>query len=152
MSYFYRILRQFVCFVNLPYFCDQFLTMSILKKIFGEKPKETVSKLKWIPLTELSQLIEISNSEKTVGVFKHSTRCSISSMVKRQFERGFELEQDQIDMYYLDLIAYREISNEVAQKYRLQHESPQLLIIKNDKLVAEGSHSGILNIDLSKLI
>ncbi len=126
--------------------------MSIFKKIFGESPKTSVSKLNWIPLTEMSQLETIAKANKTVGIFKHSTRCSISSMVKKQFERGFEFDSNQIDIYYLDLISYRDISNEIARKYELLHESPQLLIIKNDKLVAEGSHSDILNIDLAKFI
>ncbi len=126
--------------------------MSLLKKIFGERPEETVSKLNWIPLTELSQLKEIATSEKTVGIFKHSIRCYTSKIVKKQFEQGFDLDADQITMYYLDLVTYREISNEISSKYNLRHESPQLLIIKNDKLMAEDSHMGILQLEVTKFI
>lgn len=126
--------------------------MGILKKIFGESSKEVVLKLKWIPLMELRQLKEISNSKKTVGIFKHSTRCFTSITIKKQFERNFEFDTDQMDIYYLDLLSYREISNEITSKYNLRHESPQLLIIKNDKLIAADSHSSILNMDLFKFI
>lgn len=126
--------------------------MGLLKKIFGETSDPVVSKLKWIPLTEISQLREISNSEKTVGVFKHSTRCYTSKVAKKQFERSFDCDSESIDMYFLDLIAYRTISNEIALKYNVRHESPQLLIIKNDKSVADDSHMGIMNIDISSFI
>lgn len=126
--------------------------MGLLKKIFGEAASESVSKVNWIPLTELSQLETISKSEKVVGVFKHSTRCYTSKVVLRQFEKDFDDLAESIDMYFLDLIAYRSISNKIAEKYNLWHESPQLLIIKKDNLVASDSHMGIVNLEIASFI
>lgn len=126
--------------------------MGILKKIFGESTASTTSKINWIPLTEMEQLKSISKSEKTVGIFKHSTRCGTSMMVKRQFESDFELNAEEIDLYYLDLIAHRDISNELASKFNVIHQSPQLLIIKKGQLVVDKSHSSVNSLDLKSVI
>ncbi len=74
-------------------------------------------------------------------IFKHSTRCSISTMAKARLERA-----DQpigLDFHYLDLIAYRNISSKIAEDFNVQHESPQILIIKNGTCVYDESHNAI---------
>ena len=79
--------------------------------------------------------------EKPQVIFKHSTRCSISSMVKSRLERA--VPPTGIDFYYLDLIAHRTISNKVATIYSVVHESPQVLLIRNGECTYEESHNGI---------
>ena len=126
--------------------------MGILNKIFGASSEAATSKINWIPLTAMDQLIAISKSTKTVGIFKHSTRCGTSMMVKRRFESDFQLEAEDMDLYYLDLIAHRDISNELASKFNVIHQSPQLLIIKKGQLVANESHSSVNSLDLESVI
>lgn len=120
--------------------------MSLFNSLFGssEEKKESVSKVNWIPLQLMGQLDELTahSNEKPVLIFKHSTRCSISRFALKQFENEFELH-DSIDAYFLDLITYREISNEIAARFGVQHQSPQLLLIKNGKAIYNASHSGI---------
>lgn len=97
----------------------------------------------WIPLNtdaQLHQIISLS-SEKPQVIFKHSTRCSISSMAKSRLERSSQ--PDGIDFYYLDLIAHRPISQQIAQVFAVEHESPQVLLIKNGRCVYNESHTGI---------
>jgi len=98
----------------------------------------------WSQLTHSAQLDEIVelSSEKTVVIFKHSTRCSISSMALNRFERNWSLDE-KVGAYFLDLIAHRDISNAIAKRFDVQHESPQLLIIKNGKCVFNSSHNMI---------
>lgn len=120
--------------------------MSLFNSLFGssEEKKETVSKVNWIPLQlmgQLDELIALSN-EKPVFIFKHSTRCSISRFALKQFENDFALH-DVMDAYFLDLIAYREISNEIATRFGVQHQSPQLILIKEGKAIYDASHSDI---------
>lgn len=119
--------------------------MNVFNSIFGNsEKKESGSKIHWIPLQlmgQLDELIAISN-EKPVLIFKHSTRCSISRFALKQFENEYDLE-DQVDMYFLDLIVYREISNEIASRFGVPHQSPQLLLIKDGKCVYDVSHSDI---------
>jgi bacillithiol system protein YtxJ len=97
----------------------------------------------WNELTEASQLEEIrrQSMEQPVVIFKHSTRCSISSMAKSRLERGVAPEG--IAFYYLDLIRYRSLSNEIAGLFHVHHESPQVLLIRNGGCVYNESHNGI---------
>lgn len=120
--------------------------MSIFNSLFGnsEEKKTAVSKINWIPLTDLDQLneiIELSN-EKPIAIFKHSTRCSISRFALKQFENEFD-SADATDTYFLDLIEYRDVSNEIASRFQVVHQSPQLLLIKSGQSVYDVSHSDI---------
>ncbi|CAH8283270.1 bacillithiol system protein YtxJ [Mariniflexile fucanivorans] len=129
--------------------------MGLFNKIFsGSNEEKETKSLPWIQLTTLEQLqeIETKSSTKTQVIFKHSTRCGISRMVLKQFEADFYLTEDHLDLYYLDLLNYRDISNEIAMKFKVLHESPQLLVIKNGETVTYESHGGINSLDLSNYI
>src|ERR1700755_797519 len=99
--------------------------------------------MRWIALESAEQIKNIQQNPGYNIIFKHSTRCSISMMAKRKFELDWdELPQD-ISLYFLDLIKYRELSNQVASDFHVHHESPQLLLIKNGECILDQSHSGI---------
>ena len=119
--------------------------MSFLNKLFGEgETTNPVSKMNWIALESISQLDEIVtlSNEKTVLIFKHSTRCSVSRMVLKQFENEFKLEES-CTPYFLDLLEHRDISNAIASRFEVQHQSPQLLVIQSGKAVFTASHESI---------
>lgn len=119
--------------------------MSFLGKLFGNtKLEETKSKISWSILEHIDQLdMIIQNSwEKPVLIFKHSTRCIISKSALRSFENKFDLE-DKMTLYYLDLLQYRNISNEIAEVFGITHQSPQILLIKNGIVIYHESHEGI---------
>lgn len=99
--------------------------------------------MNWIPLTEEAQLdaIKEESAQQPVVIFKHSTRCSISSMAKMRLER--EEAPQNVKFYYLDLLKYRPISNKIADVFGVYHESPQILIIKNGECTYDESHGGI---------
>lgn len=120
--------------------------MSLFNSVFGnsQTPDNSKNNINWIPLTDLGQLneiIELSN-EKPVAIFKHSTRCSVSRMALKQFENEFN-SADFVETYFLDLIAYRDVSNEIATRFQVVHQSPQLVLIKDGKSVYDASHSDI---------
>jgi bacillithiol system protein YtxJ len=120
--------------------------MSIFNSIFGSSENNTnPSKVNWILLTVLGQLNEISqlSNEKPVVIFKHSTRCSISRMALKQFENEYDLSDTEVTTYFLDLIAFRDISNEIASRFEVVHQSPQLLLLVGGKSVYDVSHSAI---------
>ena len=128
--------------------------MGLLKSIFkASEPKEEKI-LPWIPLNTTAQLSYINekSKSKTQIVFKHSTRCGISRMVMKQFVASYTLTDKEADLYYLDLLSYREISNEVGYAFQVFHESPQILIIKNGVVVAHASHGGVNAIELPEYI
>jgi bacillithiol system protein YtxJ len=108
--------------------------------------------MNWIELSEEQQLEVINEQSKVqpVVIFKHSTRCNISSMAKNRLER--EAAPENIAFYYLDLIKYRNISNKVATDYSVHHESPQVLVIKNGECVYEETHNGISMQDIAEQV
>jgi bacillithiol system protein YtxJ len=120
--------------------------MSVFNYIFGKSGNQnsSESKINWIPLTFMGQLDEIVafSNQKPVVIFKHSTRCSISRMALKQFEAEYDLD-DTVDVYFLDLLEHRDISNEIASRFGVNHQSPQLLLIKDGKCVYDVSHSDI---------
>lgn len=99
--------------------------------------------MSWNDLTEESQLEAIKKESNTrpVVIFKHSTRCSISSMAKGRLERSVAPET--VAFYHLDLIRYRALSNKIAEVFGVHHESPQVLLIRNGSCVYDESHNGI---------
>ena len=108
----------------------------------------------WHRLTSLDQLTTIAEESKTklVVIFKHSTRCGTSSMVLRQFERNYNITSNQIKLYFLDLLSFREVSNEVGITFQVLHESPQLIVIKNGSSVYHASHYRIDAFILEKFL
>ena len=97
----------------------------------------------WIPLTsdqDLEKLLKESE-EKPQVIFKHSTRCSISSMAKSRIDKVSSIAS--INFHYLDLIAYRALSNKISEHFGVYHESPQVLLIKNGACVYDESHLSI---------
>jgi bacillithiol system protein YtxJ len=103
-------------------------------------------KMEWSELRSINQIDEIRevSKEKSVLIFKYSSRCSLSQMALERLERNWkESEMADVKSYFLDLISYREISNRIAHEFDVEHESPQVLIIENGKSIYDESHMGI---------
>jgi len=103
----------------------------------------------WHPLTEISQLHDIvkfskeQSSEKlTVLLFKHSTRCSISSMALNRLENKW-VDDASIKTYYLDLLSYRPVSAKIESLLHVEHQSPQAILLQNGKSIWDASHYDI---------
>jgi bacillithiol system protein YtxJ len=99
--------------------------------------------MEWIQLTSEEQLNHIINisTQRTQVIFKHSTRCSISSVAWKRVQKN-DVQKD-IDFYFLDLITYRSLSNKIAETFQVHHESPQILIIKDGECTFVESHLSI---------
>ena len=123
--------------------------MGIFDKVFKSErdiAKKEIVEIPWHPLERSEQLdiIEKESEKKPVVIFKHSTRCGISRMVLSSFERNYDLPDDKkVKLYFLDLLANRELSTEIANSFGVRHESPQIIIIKNRKVVHHASHQAI---------
>jgi len=125
--------------------------MGLFNSFFTNTQQHPVKgNVNWIHLTNLDQIKQIRSLSKseTVFIFKHSTRCGISKMVIKRFENMFDESMNTIKVYYLDLLNYRDISDEVGATFKVTHQSPQLLIIKNEVSVFNTSHQDITNITL----
>ncbi len=121
--------------------CVSILNLHVFK---FKKNKPEIS-LNWINLEsegQLNQAIEDSK-EKAVVLFKHSTRCGISSMALDRLNSNSDLPSSEADFYYLDLLRFRPISNIISEKLSIQHESPQIILMRNGEITYHDSHNGI---------
>lgn len=123
-------------------------------KSAGDKENVETVKVPWHILNQMEQLdgiVEESKS-KPVAIFKHSTRCGVSRGVLKAFEKDYSLTDSQIKLYFLDLLANRDISNEIAARFKVHHESPQMIVIKNGEVVYHESHHSIQAAELEKFV
>ena len=99
--------------------------------------------MNWKSLQSEEQLNTIIADSNTVPqvIFKHSTRCGISSMAKNRLDKKDAPEG--INFYLLDLLRYRQLSNKIASDFGIRHQSPQVLVIDKGKCIFDESHSGI---------
>ncbi len=128
--------------------------MSLFKNIFGSTNEESNSStINWRELTDLGQLNEIVDAsfEQPILIFKHSTRCGVSRSVLKRFENEFDLAE-KITSYFLDLLEHREISNEIASRFGVVHQSPQLIVVKSGNTVYDASHDSIDAHDLKSFV
>lgn len=121
--------------------------MGLLNKMFGNQDNKvnSSSSMEWNDLTQLKQLDEIAGESENnaILIFKHSTRCPISRMALKQFEQEYDIDADTVKPYFLDLLEHRDISNEIASRFNVMHQSPQIILIKGGKAVYDTSHSDI---------
>jgi bacillithiol system protein YtxJ len=104
--------------------------------------------MNWLSVSNEDQLLILHerSSDPLIGcvfIFKHSTRCSISVVAKDRLEKKWDLDQLKFPIYYLDVLNSRAVSNQVAEQYGIEHQSPQLLLIKDGKCISSASHSEV---------
>lgn len=129
--------------------------MGLFDTLFGKSENnKSTSTLPWIPLEADHQIADIKNASENRPqfIFKHSTTCGISRMVLSSFERSYPFSAEEADLYYLDLHAHRPVSNKVAEEFQVVHQSPQLLVIKNGKVIFHASHGAITEVDLGQFL
>jgi len=107
---------------------------------------------RWNELNQISQIDDIKAASGYSLIFKHSTRCSVSSMAKRSFERDWDVISTDVNLYFLDLISHRDISAYIAEIFQVHHESPQLLLIKDGECILDSSHGEISADEVAEVI
>lgn len=107
----------------------------------------------WSTLSTQDQLNRILNDQsgQVHLIFKHSTRCGISTMAKKSFENAWG-EQTDIQLWLLDLLNHRDLSNAIAENLKVVHQSPQTILIQNGQVLHHASHSGIDALSIQKII
>lgn len=101
--------------------------------------------MNWIALTsedDFNKALEQSQ-QFVIGIFKHSTRCSISAVAKKRMELKFNSLPENSKLFYLDLLNYRSLSNRISEVLNVEHQSPQLIVIKEKEVLSTSSHLGV---------
>lgn len=119
--------------------------MGFLDQIFGKKDEQDQSTSLWKKLESVKELDAIveKSFEQKILIFKHSTRCFISKTVLKSFEKQMQGSDKDYSYYYLDLIANRDVSNEIENRFDITHQSPQLIALENGKAFYNASHQSI---------
>lgn len=117
------------------------------------KQEETTSTIDWISLDSLEDLEQAfsSTNEKPALFFKHSTRCPISKMALSRFEKSWE-NKENINLYYIDLLKHRDVSNAIDEQTKVEHQSPQAIVFFKGETLYHASHNGISTEEILKLI
>jgi bacillithiol system protein YtxJ len=107
--------------------------------------------INWTILNNMAQLDHIMQQSHQVPclIFKHSTRCSVSTMAKNRLENKWQFDKTEIEPYFLDLLQYRPISNQIAAQFAVEHQSPQILLVVNGKCIYDESHNAISVADIA---
>jgi bacillithiol system protein YtxJ len=110
--------------------------------------------MNWKHLTSIDDLDTaiVSSENRTVVLFKHSTRCSISRMALKMFESDWDESLAEVDAHFLDLLVHRDISAAIAEKLGVIHQSPQMIVLQSGKSVHHANHSSINATDVKKLV
>jgi bacillithiol system protein YtxJ len=92
--------------------------------------------------SDLSNLLEqsLKNPSRYFLIFKHSTRCPVSAMALNRLEKKASELEIQFAPYFIDLLAFRNVSDKIAIEFKVKHESPQVLLIKEGKCFYNTSH------------
>ncbi len=97
---------------------------------------------------DVLQIIQKS-SEKPQVIFKDSISCGISAFAKERLTTNHSLLDGIADFNYLDLLAHREVSNFIAKKLDVIHQSPQIIVLIDKKVIFRDSHHSI---DMKKIV
>lgn len=115
--------------------------------LFSSKKSVSIKReaLPWKNISSVEQLTELLHNvgEKPILLFKHSTRCGVSSMVLKSFENQWDTGTELCDIYFVDLLNHRDVSNEIAVLTGIMHQSPQAIVIKGKEIVYDATHSAI---------
>ena len=113
-----------------------------------------MEKLSWILLEQdiqLNDLVKQSFSTPCL-IFKHSTKCFISSVALKRFEENWCLSNNQVVPFFLDAIKHRKLSKQVAETFSENHETPQILLIENGDCILEATDMDIHVQEIEEMI
>jgi bacillithiol system protein YtxJ len=130
------------------------LLASVFSMAFVLRDNSEEKKLNWINLIDPAQVESIlaTSQNKPALIFKHSTRCSISAKALAGFEKDWKMNDGACDLYFVDLLTFRSVSNKIAERRGVAHQSPQVIIIHKGQAVYSRSHQAISAKEIRKFI
>jgi len=118
--------------------------MDLLRSIRGLMKSQPDGILYWKTPKNTDEIDAIlRNESKPQLIYKHSNRCGVSILSRNSLDSGMESITEQADSYMIDVVAMRDLSNYVADKTGVKHESPQLILINNGEIFWDASHGDV---------
>jgi bacillithiol system protein YtxJ len=98
-------------------------------------------------VNSIEEFDKLVDSGETFFMLKHSTTCPISAAGYDEFAKFEQKSNDQL--YYLTVQDSRDLSNHIAEKFHVKHESPQAILFVNSDVAWHASHFKITAKSLS---
>lgn len=127
--------------------------MALFGSFFKNTSSNDEGQFQFDALSNTDQLLDAVNESENRAflIFKHSTSCSISAVILSKFKKRYK-DIVSVKFFQLDLLKYRSLSNEIAEIFEVEHQSPQIILVKNKKVIHHASHYDINTSDLEALI
>jgi len=103
--------------------------------------KELKTVNEWYDVLEQSK-------ENPLFVLKHSTTCPISAAAYNAFESSAV----EVPKYFLKVQDSRPVSNEIESNLHVEHQSPQLFLLKDGQAVWQATHYSISGSKIGKAV
>ena len=88
---------------------------------------------------QLDALLETSR-QRPIAIFKHSGVCGTSAQAYDELEAFLQDGGSDADVYVVDVLANRQLSQAITARFSVRHESPQVLVVRNGEVRWHGSH------------
>jgi len=108
-------------------------------------------------LNELNDIEDLARAldesdRRPVLIFKRSNSCPISTKAYSQFLSFLEQADSNVSYNLVTVQEARDVSNEIASRLRLEHQSPQAILIRKGRTVWNASHFAITVESLSDAV
>ncbi|NCQ18419.1 MAG: bacillithiol system redox-active protein YtxJ [Ignavibacteria bacterium] len=94
---------------------------------------------------DFKSILQKQDNDSLIILFKHSTRCPVSSRAYQEVLKFSEVQSDDYEIIGINVITDRSFSQFIANETGIRHESPQIIISRNSKVLANFSHFQITN-------
>lgn len=100
---------------------------------------------------EFAELLAESCQRKII-IFKHSTTCPISERAYQEVKAFIQNSKDDVLVVMIKVIESRPVSNQVANDLEVKHQSPQVLLLSNRKVLWHTSHQSVTKDNIIKAL
>jgi bacillithiol system protein YtxJ len=105
-------------------------------------------------LAELDQIIDYSHKQP-VMLFKHSRTCGISAEALDELRVHLDEHAASVASAHYAMVTvqtHRDISNAIAAKLGVRHETPQAILVHGGRVIWTASHFGVNAAELQKAL
>ena len=98
-------------------------------------------------LTSPSDVDALLGADEAV-LLKHGAHCPISARARDEMT-AFEKSRPDVPVHAIEVTEHRKVSQHAAQRLGVEHQSPQLLVIRGGRVTWSAEHYGITAKDLT---
>jgi bacillithiol system protein YtxJ len=82
----------------------------------------------------------VASAIELVGILKHGRTCGTSAMAEEEVLEFLESGRCAVPVWRVEVWSHRDVSNAVAKRFGVRHETPQVLFVRGGQVVWNASH------------